>query len=187
MPSSVRWCRCSSCCVRARRTGAANPRGALCVVGCEIPKKKDPVIYSVHPQRHQIWTRLITWYKGGVRSYRHTTIAASAIQIAFQSIRMHHHSCCAIYNLAPLAYCPRTPGDHRAPLQAGRAARRYLRARGGAARGDFRRAGVGLAPRPQALPVPAAALVLCIRKCQPPLWFYAAPAIALIGWYCWAS
>ena len=57
--------------------------------------------------------------------------------------------------------CCRTPGDHGAPLQPRRAARRYLRARG-TARADSRRSGVGLAPRPQALPMPAAALVLYI-------------------------
>jgi hypothetical protein len=38
-----------------------------------------------------------------------------------------------------------------------KAARRYLRVRG-TARADSRRSGVGLAPRPQALPMPAAAL-----------------------------
>jgi hypothetical protein len=53
--------------------------------------------------------------------------------------------------------------DHRAPLQPRRAARRYLRICG-AARADSRRSGVGLAPRPQALPMPAAALVLYIRR-----------------------
>jgi hypothetical protein len=41
------------------------------------------------------------------------------------------------------------------------AARRYLRVRG-TARADSRRSGVGLAPRPQALPMPAAALILYI-------------------------
>ena len=55
-------------------------------------------------------------------------------------------------------YCCRTPGDHRAPLQPRRAARRYLRARG-TSRADSRRSGAGLAPGPQALPMPAAALV----------------------------
>jgi hypothetical protein len=33
----------------------------------------------------------------------------------------------------------------------------------GTARADSRRSGVGLAPRPQALPMPAAALILYIR------------------------
>jgi hypothetical protein len=47
-------------------------------------------------------------------------------------------------------------------------ARRYLRVRG-AARADPRRSGVGLAPRPQALPVPATALVLynAAEACSP--------------------
>jgi hypothetical protein len=44
-------------------------------------------------------------------------------------------------------------------LQPRRAARRYLRVRG-TARADPQRPGVGLAPRPQALPKPAAAPVL---------------------------
>jgi hypothetical protein len=40
-------------------------------------------------------------------------------------------------------------------------ARRYLRARG-TSRADSRRSGVGLAPGPQALPMPAAALILLV-------------------------
>jgi hypothetical protein len=51
-------------------------------------------------------------------------------------------------------HCCRTPGDHRAPLRPGRAARRYLRARG-TSRADSRRCGARLAPGPQALPAPA--------------------------------
>jgi hypothetical protein len=47
------------------------------------------------------------------------------------------------------------------PLQPRRAARRYLRIRG-TARADSRGGGVGLAPGPQALPMPAAALILYI-------------------------
>jgi hypothetical protein len=47
------------------------------------------------------------------------------------------------------------------PLQPGRAARRYLRTRG-TPRAGPRRPGVGLAPRPQALLMPAAALILYI-------------------------
>jgi hypothetical protein len=58
-------------------------------------------------------------------------------------------------------YCCRTPGDHLAPLQSRRAARRYLRVRG-TARADSRRSGVGLAPRPQARHMPAAALILYV-------------------------
>jgi hypothetical protein len=56
-------------------------------------------------------------------------------------------------------YCCRTPGDHRAPLQPGRAARRYLRVRG-AARADPQRPRAGLAPGPQVLRMAAAAMVL---------------------------
>ena len=56
-------------------------------------------------------------------------------------------------------YCCRTPGGHFAPLQPRRVARRYLRVPG-AARSDSRRSGAGLAPRPQALPTPAFALIL---------------------------
>jgi hypothetical protein len=48
--------------------------------------------------------------------------------------------------------------DHRAPLQPRRAARRYLHTRG-AARADPRRPGVVPAPRPQAPPMRAAALL----------------------------
>jgi hypothetical protein len=40
----------------------------------------------------------------------------------------------------------------------------------GTARADSRRSGVGLAPRPQALPVPAAALVLYIWPRRKSLW-----------------
>jgi hypothetical protein len=47
-------------------------------------------------------------------------------------------------------HCCRTPGDHRAPLRPGRAARRYLRARG-TSRADSRRCGARLAPGPQVL------------------------------------
>jgi hypothetical protein len=50
--------------------------------------------------------------------------------------------------------------DPRAPLQPRRAARRYLRIRGTQHVADSRRFGAGLAPRPRALPIPAAALVL---------------------------
>jgi hypothetical protein len=50
-------------------------------------------------------------------------------------------------------YCCRTTGEHCAPLQPGRAARRYLRVRG-TARTDSRGSGVGLAPRPAAAMVP---------------------------------
>jgi hypothetical protein len=53
--------------------------------------------------------------------------------------------------------------DHRAPLQPWRAARRYLR-RCGTPRADSPGSGVGLAPGPQALPMPAAALVLYITR-----------------------
>jgi hypothetical protein len=51
-------------------------------------------------------------------------------------------------------YCCRTTGDHRAPLQPGRAARRHLRARDTPRVGAWR-AVVGVAPGPRALPVPA--------------------------------
>jgi hypothetical protein len=60
------------------------------------------------------------------------------------------------------------PGDHRAPLQPRRAAQRYLRIRG-TARADSRRPGVGLAPRPQALPMPAP---VTGAGAGTPLWFY---------------
>jgi hypothetical protein len=52
--------------------------------------------------------------------------------------------------------------DHRAPLQPGRAggARRYLRIRG-TPRAGSRGSGIGLAPGPQALPIPAALWCLC--------------------------
>jgi hypothetical protein len=56
--------------------------------------------------------------------------------------------------------------DHRAPLQPRRPSRRYLRVRG-TARADSRRSGVGLAPGPQALPMPAAALVLAVPQWLP--------------------
>jgi hypothetical protein len=58
------------------------------------------------------------------------------------------------------AYCCRTPGDHRAPLQPRRAARRYLRIRG-TARAFTEPTpggpGPGCAPRPQVLPMAAPA------------------------------
>jgi hypothetical protein len=52
--------------------------------------------------------------------------------------------------------CRRAPGDHSAPLEPGRAARRYLRVRG-AVRADYRSSGFGPAPRPQVLPMAATA------------------------------
>jgi hypothetical protein len=86
--------------------------------------------------------------------------------------------------------CCRATGDHRAPLQPRRAARRYFRVMyvgtRNSARADSRRSGVGLAPRPQALPLPAAALVLFIYIfATPPLFnVIRAPPICGLGSTC---
>jgi hypothetical protein len=137
--------------------GHITPRGAGVATG--------PVNFVVSALRRLDWTCAGGRWEIGPFAHTCASVLAWVSRWARRSLSVVvlGHDWSPVSSNKARGCCCRTPGGYRAPLQPRRAARRYLRTRG-TSRADFRRSGVGLAPGPQALPMPATALVLYMKR-----------------------